>query len=598
MNDEYKVIILFIAHEGVTQPSLWNYWKEKSENNSRIVFKVHAPSVPKYGKTFCEENSIGFYDTNSGWCEPSLILVYLQIIKAIILEYDNSVIYLVSGYDIPITSSNLLFSKIENSVWGKQELYPSQSKLCYIGETLHQWLALNSKDAIAIHKIMIDDGFYKELVKRWLDNIHKSLKKGIGCPDESFIALCIKENKEKFLEYGGSEKLLETTNNSFCTTFDIRSISGAPSPVTWTSLYEKQLVSNFLPSVIKGKCLKTSLYFMILQVRISSYSVDGNFFFRKVASTAKLDDIKFLYDLNNREIFFQKYKKEIYNNLNLLLERNIIEEAKKCDDVIFLRKRLLDTKELIKQKYKDFSTYFKTNNPNIIKNTKVITNTKVDNYINELLKNNISSTKIPTDINDIKTEEDLTKENYLFVKNIDKSLRYNDINTYQYDSKDFLNKNPKEILQLLLILRKEFWDKGWVLGDLDTKNITVYKKDNKVFFRIINYLEVKNKITQDVVSFLKFVWTDIRKFIKNYLHLELVKNTESGQCFWKYNEYFLLKMDNMLEDKLCKIFDTNSQNEFPDKDNLTEIINIIGDFPLKVEDYIENFRVDFLKNQS
>lgn len=82
--DDFKVIILFLAYSGVTQPEWWEEWKNLCEFKDKIIFKVHAPKDPEFGKEFCNKNSIGFYDSNTGWCQPSLVRVYLYCLKVII----------------------------------------------------------------------------------------------------------------------------------------------------------------------------------------------------------------------------------------------------------------------------------------------------------------------------------------------------------------------------------------------------------------------------------------------------------------------------------------------------------------------------------
>ena len=129
---------------------------------------------------------------------------------------------------------------------------------------------------------------------------------------------------------------------------------------------------------------------------------------------------------------------------------------------------------------------------------------------------------------------------------------YNQVNL-EYDSKTFLEKNPIKVIDLLTILHNEFWCKGWVHGDLDSSNILIqYKDDDNIFFRIFDFEEIEYSVAGDRVGFFKFIWSDIRKFIKEYLELELVKDVKNDKCYWLYQNK-IFNSDNNLERFLCDL---------------------------------------------
>lgn len=148
----------------------------------------------------------------------------------------------------------------------------------------------------------------------------------------------------------------------------------------------------------------------------------------------------------------------------------------------------------------------------------------------------------------------------------------------EFDSKIFLQENPDKTVQLLEILQREFWNKGWIHGDLDTSNIVIQYKDNQVFFRIFDFEEINYKTPQNNVKFLKFVWSDIRKFMEEYIDLKLVRHIETKKCYWLYKDKYFFNTDNNLEYLLCNSIDMNSDKIIDVSKIISNIIKFLDRF--------------------
>ena len=76
--------------------------------------------------------------------------------------------------------------------------------------------------------------------------------------------------------------------------------------------------------------------------------------------------------------------------------------------------------------------------------------------------------------------------------------------------------------------------------------------------------------------------SDIRKFMKEYLELELVRNVKTKKCYWLYKKkYFFNSNDDSqfkLEDDVCYIIDKESDKPFNFCKFMKEIIYFIRIF--------------------
>lgn len=259
MPDNINIIILFLAHKGVMQPEWWNKWKNASEEyKNNIIFRVHAPLNPEHGEKFCNDNTIGFYDEQTKWCRPSLVKVYFSCLKSIMIEFPaNSLIYLVSGYDIPIRPSRYMFQdkyeiyNTETKIFDPKTYNHKLSRICKVNDTQsHQWLALSSDDA---NKIYYN---YENNFQKYIDMWYIDRK---GCPDETFITNII--------------NIINLKYDVKCTTIDYRSNCNDPSPIEWNDLDEEK----YIYILNKKKCIKSTLRKIIYHENMTSH----NFFYEK-----------------------------------------------------------------------------------------------------------------------------------------------------------------------------------------------------------------------------------------------------------------------------------------------------------------------------
>lgn len=207
----------------------------------------------------------------------------------------------------------------------------------------------------------------------------------------------------------------------------------------------------------------------------------------------------------------------------------------------------------------------------IKKNKEKLFNLKEANFLLKLNKDNVGFTG---------NCEKISNDEFLL-----ETIVYKNFDLSNYNSKIFLDNNPDKIIKLISILAKEFWLEGWIHGNLDSNNIIVYHIDNKVFFKIFNFDKIEYKSPGNSFYFFKFIWTDVRRFIKEYLELELVRNTNTKKCYWRYQGKYFFNSDDdnddsqfKLEDDVCYIIDKESDKSFNFCKFMKEIIYFIRIF--------------------
>jgi hypothetical protein len=124
-----SVVILCIAHEGLSQGALWSRW-------------LSGASRPLHMRVFCPRDAVLPEGAKrlpiwfaTSWASPQLVYVLQECYKSILAEFDNlKMIYLISGKDIPVCSPETLLE------------LPSTSRIAFTrsGNGLHQ----NRKDKI------------------------------------------------------------------------------------------------------------------------------------------------------------------------------------------------------------------------------------------------------------------------------------------------------------------------------------------------------------------------------------------------------------------------------------------------------------------
>tara|TARA_Y100000389_G_scaffold72500_1_gene69257 strand:+ start:1094 stop:1816 length:723 start_codon:yes stop_codon:yes gene_type:complete len=198
------------------------------------------------------------------------------------------------------------------------------------------------------------------------------------------------------------------------------------------------------------------------------------------------------------------------------------------------------------------------------KNKEKLFNFKEANFLLDIDRNNVGFTG---------NYEKITDDEFLL-----ETIVYENFDLSKYDSKTFLDNNPDKIIKLIAILAREFWIKGWIQGNLDSSNIIVFHIDNKLFFKIFNFDKIEHKSPENSFYFFKFIWSDIRKFMKEYLELELVRNTKTKKCYWLYKKEYFFNTDNKLEDRLCNIIDMSPNSNINVGKNIKDTLQFLDKF--------------------
>lgn len=256
-------VLLFLAHDGIYHPLIWELWKQESLKlltNTEIVFKVHAPSTCNHHLDFCTQYSIINTDTgsklnfgNSGWCDLSLVWQYIKALHYVledpmIRDEPMVKICLVSGADIPFKNGAKVF----------HDSFFRTDQFCNFQEGHSQWISVTKETALKL-----DDEFYKNKSKFRQLYQKMVVKEFDSCPDETFLQF--------FSAF--------QPKNYRCTTYDLLR-PGLESPMEWTSFKEPNHVVFFGPKKYLAWSLKTALLF----ASIETYS-STEFVFRKVLST-------------------------------------------------------------------------------------------------------------------------------------------------------------------------------------------------------------------------------------------------------------------------------------------------------------------------
>ena len=254
-----RFVILFLAHDGVQNTDVWEYWKSFS-NESELTFCVHAPENPKYGADFCNKYRVNAEWKPSAWCEPSIVYETIKALDAVCSMFKKSweriIIHLVSGADVPVKPYTLLF---------KNRNYFRFQGGC------NQWWALTIEYA---RKVV---GFIKK--DNWA-GFAQAISFG-GCPDEQLIYTVM---KMQYMRYDANVTY----------TVDLRDKDkGNQSPAEWRSWDE---VKDLMPICMEKMDLRT----LLTSLRQLWLPEDRYYpiFCRKIMFELNMDDdlMKYMYD--------------------------------------------------------------------------------------------------------------------------------------------------------------------------------------------------------------------------------------------------------------------------------------------------------------
>ena len=282
------IAILFLAHNGVTQPELWEDWKAEV-SPKKIQFFVHANEGVELKDPFvCKYNippKYRIYKTK--WCDSSLVWAFQTSIQYILELYKEelSVIYFVSGDAIPIRPSSHLIQLpprtrfcltergLISSLKKNKCKQPFNFEQSYFKERdiieHTQFLSISKEHAILFSKFNLNH-FNKldEYATICSDNYCPD--KGqikLQCPDEYFV--------------GSVLKSMGVRNNQFCLSCDLmfayRSNRLNCSPILWTNWTDVFEVDE---QNEMGQAFKFNL-----QQAIEYAAETGTYFLRKIASS-------------------------------------------------------------------------------------------------------------------------------------------------------------------------------------------------------------------------------------------------------------------------------------------------------------------------
>jgi hypothetical protein len=257
----YVYVILFLAHEGVTQPALWEMWKSGFEDAARrsgtgavLRYAVHCPGNPRYGGSFCRKYRLrGLPFRQTSWCSPALVYAYTRCIDALLRDHDivsaaGASIFLVSGYDIPIAPVERLLDPV----------FREKDHLCYIRERSHyQWIMVRRGTARTIRDRLFDPVRFARFFMYALEHP--------GCSDEYML-------RYVYTSMGSADK-------EGCITRDFRPMLNAPSPV----VFNKDKHDRYRVTFGKLGTFTLSMNEILLATRIYDYN-HSVLFFRKIGA--------------------------------------------------------------------------------------------------------------------------------------------------------------------------------------------------------------------------------------------------------------------------------------------------------------------------
>lgn len=166
--DKPVCCFFFLAHAGVKNMKLWDYFMEKAlEINMDMYFYFHMPGqIP----TKARYKQIP-YDSKSSWNDIKLIQIINKCENLIVKKHNNKkgVIYMVSGNDIPIRHpKNVIYETQLCIGLGDNEDYETWARR-RMGQRLNKYLSHN--DFLFRKKQAFDNILYKGDIHNWVEGI-------------------------------------------------------------------------------------------------------------------------------------------------------------------------------------------------------------------------------------------------------------------------------------------------------------------------------------------------------------------------------------------------------------------------------------------
>lgn len=287
-------VVYFLAHDGVKQPDVWKRWLDGcTTERRRVVARVFC-NESRMGP-FEKDHWVGFHETTA-WGTPSLVHVLQRGYQAILDEFPGvDMIYLVSGYDIPVMSPELFatlptnksfvplnakiatFLDAENVESVNARVHPSSYSLPQISRLRPgmqpsfqsvQWIHLTGEHAAIVAQTPLAP--FVQWVQ-WLNRDGATYVYDEAVPPAMLeLSLGIKFGTPQWREAFVDEPL----------TAFIRREEGDPSPIEWRSFDERILTEEVVDNVRQEYSLERA---------IREFRDDEFVFFRKVTGSVAFE---------------------------------------------------------------------------------------------------------------------------------------------------------------------------------------------------------------------------------------------------------------------------------------------------------------------
>ena len=288
-SNEKQVVIMFLAHDGVKQPDMWEAWRKTCQK--QVQFIVHANPDTDDKNAFAKQ--YGIFPTSkrvypTRWADPSLVFATQVLIREAVARFPKAeMFYLVSGADIPIRPVEFLlkletvcrmqclpgktvFSKLKKQE--QKQIVPT--KKWRISDFIEhpQWIALNH---IGAQTIASFDFTLFNVCTKFIAEYQERTGEQLAVPDEYYIGSALKHTFRV--------KKINWTKNVNCDSLlvlALREKETDASPLNWDSLKQKQKVWFQSKKITLQQAI---------EIALTSEDEPNHVFFRKVASSSQLD---------------------------------------------------------------------------------------------------------------------------------------------------------------------------------------------------------------------------------------------------------------------------------------------------------------------
>jgi hypothetical protein len=351
-------IILVLAHEGLSQPTVWKHFLTTAEDNMNVELFIYNVQKDSLKTQFERDHHLDIGELPfCMWGNEGLVEVQLMAMKAILDEYAEFVIHHVSGDTIPFAPAKHLLRRVDTTfcsprrnsyrMWKYRnrssladavdekdihDLYMTNNDGEENGVSTSQWSTITSSDASFLVTKLLDEHLYDKLSKKFRRDCRQT-KSLVGCPDEFFLVSTL----EHFLDRGLSTNQSKTIENCLVTFVK----SDFYSPIKFTSMDEFESTEPFKlkRTVFLGKqgrnndkCITTTLRNILCYLRLQGHAV----FFRKVGNQFDASEVNTLISADSkREVmdcsFFPQNMKSCVDEKSMLYHMECLARLSKFE---------------------------------------------------------------------------------------------------------------------------------------------------------------------------------------------------------------------------------------------------------------------------